>query len=161
MQLRVSALGSRERQCCHFARSGTNTLLRRFDRVKKFSPRLLRRSDCDRCWETLCFQIRSAQAIPVRENRKHTELRANHTHGRSGGKPPHAPRSSGFASNSRPRHREGSSAGNVVFCNSVRQSGGSRRRPLPRNARFELSAPAETFARGHKSSCRSPTVLTS
>src|ERR1051325_4851617 len=36
LQLRVISLGSRERQCCHFARSGTNTMLRRFDRIKKF-----------------------------------------------------------------------------------------------------------------------------
>jgi len=41
--------------------------------------------------------------------------------------------------------REGSSSGHVGFCNSVRQSGGIRRRPLPRNARFEHNAPVEMF----------------
>jgi len=40
------------------------------------------------------------------------------------------------------------------------RSGGIRR-PLPRNARFEHSAPVEILARGQRSSCRSPSALTS
>ena len=68
----------------------------------------------------------------MRENRRYIELRADETHGWGGGEPPHASRSSGFASNSRLRHREGSSSGNVGFCNSVRQK--RRHSPPPATA---------------------------
>ena len=76
-------------------------------------------------------------------------------------KPPHASRSSGFVSNSRPRHREGSSSGNIGFCNSVR-SGGIRRRPLPRSARFEDNARLKFSREAQKSMSRpnSPHKLT-
>ena len=115
------ALGSRERQCCHFARSGTNTLLRRFDRVKKFRSSPASSVKSRRAvGKPYALSTRSAQGIPVRENRRHTELRVNETLRRGGGKPPHASRSSGYASNSRLRHREGSSSGKVGFCNLAR-----------------------------------------
>jgi hypothetical protein len=96
-------------------------MLRRFDPAKQFRSRYASsvRSEAS-AGKPYALSTQSAQEIPVRENRRHTKLRVNETHGRGGGKPPHASRSSGYASNSRLRHREGSSSGNVGFCNSVR-----------------------------------------
>ena len=99
-------------------------------------------------WKPRALSARSAQTIPVRENRRHTQLRANETHVRGGGKPPHASRSSRFASSSRPRHREGSSSGNVDFCSSPGAAAfaAARYRAIARfehNARLKFSREAQ------------------
>ena len=156
MQLRVSALGRREHQCCHFARSGP--ALRRLSWLKYF--RMLRRLDLSwvRGNRTRCQFDRLKKFRCVRTVSTPNFVLTRRT-GEAAATPPHASRSSGFVLNSRPRHREGSSSGNIGFCNSVR-SGGIRRRPLPRRARFEHNARLN-FRERLRSPCRGPTALTS
>ena len=89
-------------------------MLRRLSRLKQF--RMLRRLDLSsvRGTRTLCQLDRLKKFRCVRTVSTPNFVLTRST-GEAAAKPPLASRSSGYVSNSRPRHREGSSSGNVRF----------------------------------------------